>query len=633
MDLFSILDDTPEPPIVDLHLGEINTLGVYYLATPMFEFQKELTDQIVSLHYPDILKHCETNDTTELITKLLEICVANCMLVATHPYLLIQHYMPKNLALRDLAAKLCETSGNFSVLRNLINVIISNDSASRPKHVAVVLSLENRLFDIVEALLWSCSGPKTILRYSGNNIKKDTGKSRIAKDVSHTTIHLIPADGEYKPENNLDQTMFDVILIMDGNVATDSVEISTLRNQNRATPAVAIRLVPIYSIEHCLVHYANQNDNPKYLYKLILSIVCLRDRIGNLMPDILPIYNRHLTFLSHTFFDHVFVGSTHFPAWPLPELPPIPRFSPTDVERSLLTEVVFHYTPYDSTEVGTQAKRKTFYETKRLQLDYVSNPLKNDYSTLSGIRPHQSGPKETRNPSILTHLLLLDLNGKYADLAVVNEELSCYRDFTTRENAHGRRINDIKSVLSNITEDVDHAELRLEVTQRKIARRQQENEDLEASMKEVKDKLQALASDTNTESIKGKFIARQMQIWESKHEVKNAIDRLKLKSDEKSYMARELLNCEQSIEQLKRGMMELEEEIIEAEKKLIIAKDKMKADVEGLEKQKLDIVKRLKAAEEENERAKRKLDNTFKYLRETSHLKKRKGRGFTPMAR
>ena len=77
--------------------------------TNVADFQKELTDQIVSLHYPDILKYCELNDRREIIIKSLDICLENCQLVSNHPYLLIDHYMPKNLTFKQLPEKLVET--------------------------------------------------------------------------------------------------------------------------------------------------------------------------------------------------------------------------------------------------------------------------------------------------------------------------------------------------------------------------------------------------------------------------------------------------------------------------------------------------------------------------------------------
>lgn len=646
MDLFSILDSTPEPPIVDLHLDAINDSGVYDLPTPMFEFQKELTDQIVSLHYPDILKYCETNDSNELIIKSLEICVDNCMLVATHPYLLIQHFMPKNFGLRDIPAKLAETSGKFNVLRDLINVILLTSSLSSTKNIGIVMNNEGRVFDLTESLLHGCMGPKSIIRYVGNSIKKEGGKSgRNTKDWRQNNIHLIPSDGILsKNETELKLAKFDVIISLCGYVDTKSVFFLKLRQQNHRgeDTAVLIRLVPMNSIEHCLLHYEDDKNDSSYLYKLISSIVCLRDQIGNLPPDIIPIYNQNLTYLSPTFFEQVFRPELRsFPSWPLPELSNIPRFSATDVERSLLTEVFFHYTPYDSNEVvsGTPAtKKKSYYETRRLQLDYVTNPLKNDYNTLSGIHNHyELLTKPVKDRSLLTHKLFLELNAGYLRLAVVQEEFNTYSNLNKPDNLKkiGRRVDEIKKSLSTIMDDVYHAEQRVQVTELKSQKRNEENEQLEETIKANKDKLHTFATDHNVEpgSTKDKFVQQKLKIWELQTSIKSLVTKLQAKGEERNYTMNEVTNCSESIAQSKVQIGEVQKENEDLRRKVSAAQDVEEAEILTYKKQRTALNDKLAAAQKENDALKAKLTKTLKFLRDTSHLKKRKGRGITPSSR
>lgn len=63
MDLKRILDAKPEPQVIDKEHFFIDPTyqasNNYKILTPMSDFQKELTDQIVSLHYSDILKFFE----------------------------------------------------------------------------------------------------------------------------------------------------------------------------------------------------------------------------------------------------------------------------------------------------------------------------------------------------------------------------------------------------------------------------------------------------------------------------------------------------------------------------------------------------------------------------------------------
>lgn len=644
MDLLSILDGTPEPPIVDLHLDKINNSGEYNLPTPMFEFQKELTDQIVSLHYSDILKYCETNDTTDLIVKSLEICVDNCMLVATHPYLLIQHYMPKNLSLRDIPAKLAETSGKFNVLRDLINVILLNTVLSTPRNIGLVMKNDPRVFDLAEALLWGCSGPKTVQRYAGNSVKKETGKGRgTSKDSKLTTLHMIPHDGQLnKNVAELKAVRFDAVLVIDGYVDTLSSFFSKLRRQNRrGDEAVMIRLIPINTIEHCLVHYQHHKRDNAYLYKLISSIVCLRDQIGNLPPDIFPIYNQNLTYLSHTFFDHVFRRDLRsFPPWPLPELPHIVRFSATDVERSLLTEVVYHYTPYDSSDVtrDSPAKKKSYYETKRLQLDYVTNPLKNDYNTLSGIHDHHSvSTRSSKDRSILTHKLLMELNSGYVRLAVVEEEYNAYVNFhnSDRQNKIGRRTEEIKLTLSKIMDDVDHAEQRILVAEKKTLKRNMEIEDVKEAAEKGKEQLHNYVKthELGENTARATFVANQLKIWELQNEVKGMVTKLQTKGDERNYTTKEITNCAESIAQSNSQVAQVQENTRELKRKLAAAQELEEGENSKFAKQKKLLLQDIAVAQDQQEALKAKLAKALKFLKDTSHLKKRKGRGLTPIMR
>lgn len=606
MDLLSILDGTPEPPIVDLHLEKENNSGDYHLPTPMYEFQKELTDQIVSLHYSDILKYCETDDTAELIVKSLEICIDNCMLVATHPYLLIEHYMPKNLCLRDIPAKLAETSGKFSVLRDLVNVIVRNTTLNSPKHVGLVMKNDQRCFDLYEALLLG-SFLKHVVRLVGSSIKKDGNKGG-RRGQGSTIFHLIPHDLE-----NVDPSVrFDTFVILDSYVDTSTKAFANLRRQHRATEAVVIRLVPMNSIEHTMLHYGKAQD----LYKLISSIVCLRDQLGNLPPDIFPIYNQNLTYLSHTFFDQLFKRDRLYPSWPLPDLPSIPRFSPTDVERSLLTEVVYHYTPYE-TENEVVPKKKSFYESRRLQSDYVTNPLKNDYSILSGIHTHAI--EKPSDSSVLTHKLLLELNASHFELDLAKEEEQSYIDFNgaEREAKVGRRLRDIQAALSSIISDVDHAEQRIHVADRKTEKRKLEVETMKASIAENKQRL---------ENADNEYAANQFKIWNLQNEVKELAKRLHLKSDEHDYMAKEVENCKASIEQSNGQLAGMEEKIKDAQAKVKEAEEEHAEDTSRFKKQRVSMEDEFKQASDENRELKAKLTKTLKFLAETAHLRKKKGK-------
>lgn len=180
MDLLRILDTKPIPTIVDATTLGIsgNTSGDYWLPTTMSLYQKELTDQIVSLHYSDILRYFETSHYKEdVILESMKTMCLNGSLVATHPYLLIDHYMPKSLITRDVPAHLAENSGKFSVLRDLINLVQEYETET------AIVCRPGRTMDLLEALLL---GNKVhIKRYDGHSIKS----KQKANDFS-CTVHL-----------------------------------------------------------------------------------------------------------------------------------------------------------------------------------------------------------------------------------------------------------------------------------------------------------------------------------------------------------------------------------------------------------------------------------------------------------
>lgn len=653
MNLLSILDGTPEPPIIDLHIENVNESGEYHLPTPMYEFQKELTDQIVSLHYPDILKYCETDDSKDIIRKSLEICIHNCMLVSTHPYLLIHHYMPKNLALKDMSSKLAETSGKFHVLKNLMNVIIHNNTSKSVKNIGVVMSNNAGFFDLAEALFLGCSGNKSIKRYVGNHVRKETaksGKSNGSADNPVTNIHLIPHDANItKHEDLLYQTKFDVLIVFDGTVDVASSFFRELKSQNRRGEAIVIRAIPMRTIEHCKLYYESKKNDKDYLYKLISSIVCLRDQIGNLPPDLIPIYNQNLTYLSQTFFDAAFkhgLRGPRFPAWPLPELPPIPRFSEVDVERSLLTEVHFHYTPYDSydnvIDYAPPTKKKgnilSYYESKRLESDYITNPLKNDFNKLSGIHSHTPVKSSNNRDSrpLLTHKLIVQLNGSYIDLESLSQECEIYENFNESDRQDkkiGRRETEYAKTLCNISNDVDHAEQRIQLAEKKSIKKLNEIEDAKVEIEELDQKINSFIKDNGLQSNEElkKYIENQIHIWEIKLKIKENLIKIKAKNEEKNYTNKEYTNALTSIKDSEQQITEAENNNEDLKRKISLAYEAGEEEERKFKIQKKNLMKKIENERESNLLLKKKLGKSLKFLRDTSHLKKRKGRGLTPI--
>lgn len=102
----------------------------------------------------------------EVLQNSLDSLYANTQLVATHPYLLVQHYLPPNLLLKDVHHRLARASGKFSVLVNLIELI-------RDKKINVALiSRAGKSFDLIESLL--LGRMINYKRYSGTYLRQSS---------------------------------------------------------------------------------------------------------------------------------------------------------------------------------------------------------------------------------------------------------------------------------------------------------------------------------------------------------------------------------------------------------------------------------------------------------------------------
>ncbi|ANB12272.1 Hda3p [Sugiyamaella lignohabitans] len=394
MDLGKILDGTPEPilTVPDTILFEsIAGAGVngwsgdHSLAVPMTEFQKELTDQVISSHYSDILKFFETDGP--VMVESLHTLYTNAQLVATHPFLLVDHYLPKNLLLREVPLRLQHASGKFKILGDILDII---------KEYRITVGLVSRpgkTLDLVEAYLQGKF--VNYIRHSGSQLR-DTGKI----DPKYSTIHLIASselDSNYPGDER-----FDLIIAFDQTFSINDHHIAAIRRNGRPSQSLSsgggvgsgvsgvtaggssgsgqdqpltpvIRLIPANSIEHIYlkvkrdwdashtenghplssgVHsvvgvdhghgsldsvlsgdtFTDATNDVQFLRRVLAGTVVLRGKVGAIPNDLKPIYAQNLKPLAKWL-------QTCSTAWPLPDLADIPEYSAADVERTLLTEV------------------------------------------------------------------------------------------------------------------------------------------------------------------------------------------------------------------------------------------------------------------------------------------------------
>jgi hypothetical protein len=505
MDLFKILDGTPEPPIVSLATSE-NMSGDYWLPVPMCEYQKELTDQVVSLHYSDILKYFETDDKEQVLLDSLEVLYLNSQLVSTHPYLLIDHYFPKNLVTRDMPLNLCETSGKFQVLKDVISML-----EDRRINIAIA-GRSGRLPDLIEALL--LGSRCHIKRLHGSNLKipaklQSTKNSR-AKEL---TVHIIPSD----VPGFSTKLKFDLVISFDITPTTDF-----LQSLRKSTRAPILRLVSANSIDHIALYFRqfHERGTKDYLVDVTAAIVVLRDQVGILPPDLRPIYSKNLTYLSDWFQDF-----GHKP-WPLPEMSAIRKYGAGDVERSLLTEV--HY--YQNTE--KVMKQKTCYEKKRLNKDYTSNPLKDVNFGILSINSNYADS--------LTHKLIQDFTKAHSDLQLQMDELNNFEEFES-DRKDFTRIDSEK-----LKEEVDGYRARIEIASEKSVELISKIEETKKKVDQCEEEIVRLSKNEKLLKIKG-----------LKEKIAKEEQRKQSSVTEAEYMSKEISNAEKSIEDSEREISDL----------------------------------------------------------------------------
>lgn len=435
MDLLKILDTKPIPAIVDartLGISE-NTSGDYWLPTTMSLYQKELTDQIVSLHYSDILRYFETKDYKEdVILQSMKTMCMNSAYVATHPYLLIDHYMPKSLITKDIPVHLAETSGKFTALRDLINLVQEYETDT------AIVCRPGSTMDLLEALLL---GNKVFIkRYDDHSIKSKQKPRNFS-----CTCHLFPSsDLDLKKHPINTSRQFDMLISLDPTVDTDREEIQAILRYKRDSKrseshAPIVRLVTINSIEHCELYFGKlyPKTSRDFLESVTAAVVVLRDRVGTLPPDLRPIYSQNLRYLIE-WLENPSIS------WPLPDVYSIKKYTSMDVERSLLTEV--HYSQIeDELEAAFSSGKKrgrfkgereslknpemgSFYQSKRLKNDYTTNPFKQDMAQLTGISTADDASNTDYHLSsgILTHKLIQSIGQTYVDLEGQTQELLSY---------------------------------------------------------------------------------------------------------------------------------------------------------------------------------------------------------------
>lgn len=566
MDLGKILDGTPEPPSIAHTLDYFanpqhdiyeNTQGDYCLPVPMTEFQRQLSDEVVSLHYSDILRFYQHHGSTEgnqVLSNSLQALYTNSQLVATHPFLLVDHYLPPNLLLKGVPNQLSKTSGKFTTLVNIIDLV-------RDKRMEIALvSRPGRSFDLIEALL--LGKMINIKRHSGTPLKSN---HKTAKKYS--TIHLISSS--HTDSSYLGEDRFDLVVAFDQTFNIAEPHIQRMRSQARTLPgdqdgsnpeiAPVLRLIPYYSAEHIaskLQSYAH--DHSLYMKRVVAAIVILRGRVGTIPIDLRPYYAQGLKFLE-PWLAQMKSG------WPLPPVPEIEEYSELDVENSLLTEIHVPEPKRDSatptpvngivngngngsgsgngeidlpTEDGdaVESEEDEYYDFKRIKRETYSPDVP---ETSLGFWSLSAGLQDDRQ--ILTHKILRSLEHAIEDLAVKDSELVSLQKLVT---VHQGSINETMGQKKDFIKEIQELEDKLRKYEIAAEKYQSEVSDL----REIKEKndlelevsRKTLLSDSKEGAINFVKIENQREeIAELELELRRANEVLESRVTEHNYMREE----------------------------------------------------------------------------------------------
>lgn len=585
MNLHALLDSPPEPPVLRPEIGaSANTSGDYGLLTPMLDFQMELTDQIVTLHYLDILKLAElqllASQPDQYLLDSARTMHVNLALVATHPYLLIEDYMPKSLVAKDMPQKVRDTSGKFGVLGDMF-ALLQNTTlplnvgvaalAKKPATGAKVQPVDHTTetkrtarggarnanygpHDLLEALLMGYKA--NIKRHHGTNLK-DALKN---KKTHSLTAHILPPVCDRKLAAALPP--LDLLVVVDTSV--DVASYTKGRSPGRSAPPV-VRLVPANLVEHVVVlscpsKYYEPVLTTNQLQAITNAVVVLRDQVGVIPPDLRPIFSTHLQFLAD------WLAAPAAAPWPLPDLPPLRDYSNQEMQRALMTEVKFHfsypddepretsdapaadvawlaayYQPHHTPEAHDQ--QRGLYASKRLKRDYMSNPL-NLLLELLGIKYSANHPLLV-GPDMLTHRTMYELVRASRANELARGELELLQGSAPRRNL----------VREFSADQVGGAEALLREQEDKVAAAVAAVAANEVRMSEAREKSTeaSVEIDKLAETTDDPEVVRRVEQDRLEQIVADLRRRLATLEQEGAYIQDEITKAEQVVEELQRA--------------------------------------------------------------------------------
>lgn len=540
MNLLRILDTQPAPVLTTAHWPtppESYIRGKNYtLVTPARHLQMELQDQIVSLHYSDILKFFNASPAaTQIAKESLITMVSNSLIICSHPYLLIEHYFPKSLTTRDIPKRLCDTSGKFQMVSDLL---VQMALTGRNLNVCII-GLPNKMLDLIDAL---CMGHRcNIIRHKGIKLRDSMANKKVVDTVN---VHIIGSDFVSSNDVDNDSIKFDFVLNMD---SMADVENNWLKSHCTSS-TVFIELLTSNSIEHICHHFLKNtkksigNLDP-FLNDIVAAMVVLREKIGHIPSGIKPAYTDNLAYL------RPYIANPNSIEWSLPDMSKIGKYTSNDVEKSLLREVKIDESD-DEAPVKKEKDGKFFdggyYLEKRLEKKYLSNPLLGGYAHLTGISREVSGGE------VLTHTLMFDYESVLTEWGKMNSDLKAF------ENSNDIRIThweESKEELIKMKALVTEKDSQLEGINKEISENDAECEITRESIKDFERRIEEMSKN----EIIGDFVKKDQM----KHELLSQISKLESKlessKNETKYMNEEIERAQKSINESDSNMSVFEQ--------------------------------------------------------------------------
>lgn len=539
----------------------------YALAAPARPLQMELQDQIVSLHYSFILKFFNSTDSTEIAKESLITMVRNSLTICSHPYLLINQYFPKSLTTRDIPKRLCDTSGKFQILSDILTQMISTGNALN----VCVIGRPSKMLDLIDAL---CMGHHcNIIKHDGIKLR-DSYSSKRQKNEKRVNVHIIGSDFVSNSKNNSgseedqkgdsskgNSIRFDFVLNMDIMADLDN---DWLRF-NTTDSSIYINILTSNSVEHIIYHFlkgqkVSLEAMDPCLNNIVAALVVLREKIGHISSGLKPAYVDNLAYLRPYIANH-----TGIP-WALPDMPNIGQYTSDDVEKSLLREVRFGFDHEDIGSDGnikhhTQSKKVDpffdggYYLGKRLEKKYLSNPLLNGYTQLTGIS------RQVRGDEVPTHTLMYDYNDVLIKWNDMNGDLKMFDDFN---DSRIKNWNSVKDELDSKTLLAKEKEERLAHLEKSIVENDTQGESIKQEIADYEAKLKKFEDDPNLSQY-----SKQDQL---KHDLLLEISKLEAKlessTNETKYMNEEIERAQKSIVESQSKMSEYTTKVNELNSKI-----------------------------------------------------------------